>query len=138
MESLFIKLLNNSISAGWLVLAVLLARLLLKKAPKRFRCALWALVGLRLVVPVRLKSVFSLVPSAVTVSENIMLDPTPAVTSGIRVGTPAATTRGLDEDDFVFVGRLIADIIKNGEDAVERVAARVREITDRYPLYSEE
>ena len=83
MESLFIKLLNNSISAGWLVLAVLLARLLLKKAPKRFRCALWALVGLRLVLPVRLKSVFSLVPSAVTVSENIMLDPTPAVTSGI-------------------------------------------------------
>ena len=45
MESLFIKLLNNSISAGWLVLAVLLARLLLKKGPKNLRCALWALVG---------------------------------------------------------------------------------------------
>ena len=45
MESLFIKLLNNSISAGWLVLAVLLVRLLLKKAPKKFRCALWGLVG---------------------------------------------------------------------------------------------
>ena len=83
MESLFIKLLNNSISAGWLVLAVLLARLLLKKAPKKFRCALWGLVGLRLALPVRLQSVFSLVPSAVTVSENIMLDPTPAVNSGI-------------------------------------------------------
>ena len=83
MESLFIKLLNNSISAGWLVLAVLLARLLLKKAPKKFRCALWGLVGLRLVLPVRLQSVFSLVPSAVTVSENIMLSPSPAVNSGI-------------------------------------------------------
>ena len=83
MESLFIKLLNNSISAGWLVLAVLLARLLLKKGPKNLRCALWALVGLRLVLPVRLQSVFSLVPSAVTVSENIMLDPTPAINSGI-------------------------------------------------------
>lgn len=83
MESLFIKLLNNSISAGWLVFAVLLARLLLKKAPKKFRCALWGLVGLRLALPVRLQSVFSLVPSAVTVSENIMLDPTPAVNSGI-------------------------------------------------------
>ena len=59
----------------------------------------------------------------------------PAVTSGIRVGTPAATTRGLDEDDFVLVGRLIADIIKNGEEAVERVAAKVMEITDKYPLY---
>ena len=83
MESLFIKLLNNSISAGWLVLAVLLARQLLKKGPKNLRCALWALVGLRLVLPVRLQSVFSLVPSAVTVSENIMLDPTPAINSGI-------------------------------------------------------
>ena len=83
MESLFIKLLNNSISAGWLVLAVLLVRLLLKKAPKKFRCALWGLVGLRLVLPVRLQSVFSLVPSAVTVSENIMLSPRPAVNSGI-------------------------------------------------------
>ena len=83
MESLFIKLLNNSISAGWLVFAVLLARLLLKKAPKKFRCALWGLVGLRLALPVRLQSVFSLVPSAVTVSENIMLDPTPTVNSGI-------------------------------------------------------
>lgn len=83
MESLFIKLLNNSISAGWLVLAVLLARLLLKKGPKNLRCALWALVGLRLVLPVRLQSVFSLVPSAVTVSENIMLDPSPAINSGI-------------------------------------------------------
>jgi len=59
----------------------------------------------------------------------------PAVTSGIRVGTPAATTRGLDEDDFAIVGRLIADIIKNGEEAVERVAAKVMEITDKYPLY---
>lgn len=83
MESLFIKLLNNSISAGWLVLAVLLVRLLLKKAPKKFRCALWGLVGLRLVLPVRLQSVFSLVPSAVTVSENIMLSSSPAVNSGI-------------------------------------------------------
>ncbi len=85
MESLFIKLLNNSISAGWLVLAVLLARLLLKKGPKNLRCALWALVGLRLALPVRLQSVFSLVPSAVTVSEKIMLDPTPAINSGISV-----------------------------------------------------
>ena len=83
MERLFIKLLNNSISAGWLVLAVLLARLLLKKAPKNIRCALWGLVGLRLVLPMRLQSVLSLVPSAVTVSENIMLDPSPTVNSGI-------------------------------------------------------
>ena len=73
----------------------------------------------------------------ITVNKNSVPNETrrPAVTSGIRVGTPAATTRGLDEDDFVLVGRLIADIIKNGEEAVERVAAKVREITDKYPLY---
>ena len=73
----------------------------------------------------------------ITVNKNSVPNETrkPAVTSGIRVGTPAATTRGLDEDDFVLVGRLIADIIKNGEGAVERVAAKVREITDKYPLY---
>ena len=73
----------------------------------------------------------------ITVNKNSVPNETrkPAVTSGIRVGTPAATTRGLNEDDFVLVGRLIADIIKNGEEAVERVAAKVREITDKYPLY---
>ena len=73
----------------------------------------------------------------ITVNKNSVPNETrkPAVTSGIRVGTPAATTRGLDEDDFVLVGRLIADIIKNGEEAVERVAAKVRKITDKYPLY---
>ena len=73
----------------------------------------------------------------ITVNKNSVPNETrkPAVTSGIRVGTPAATTRGLNEDDFVIVGRLIADIIKNGEEAVERVAAKVREITDKYPLY---
>ena len=73
----------------------------------------------------------------ITVNKNSVPNETrkPAVTSGIRVGTPAATTRGLDEDDFVIVGRLIADIIKNGEEAVECVAAKVREITDKYPLY---
>ena len=73
----------------------------------------------------------------ITVNKNSVPNETrkPTVTSGIRVGTPAATTRGLNEDDFVLVGRLIADIIKNGEEAVERVAAKVREITDKYPLY---
>ena len=73
----------------------------------------------------------------ITVNKNSVPNETrkPTVTSGIRVGTPAATTRGLNEDDFVLVGRLIADIIKNGEEAVERVADKVREITDKYPLY---
>ena len=49
MEAVFIKVLNMSISACWLILAVILLRLLLKKAPKWISVVLWGLVGLRLV-----------------------------------------------------------------------------------------
>ncbi len=61
----------------------------------------------------------------------------PFVTSGIRLGTPAATSRGLTEKDFVKVGECIAKMIKQGEDAVEEVLAVVEEITKKYPLYPE-
>lgn len=66
MNDLFISLLNRSVSAGWLILTVLALRLVLKKAPKWSRILLWGLVGLRLVCPFSLKSVFSLLPSAQT------------------------------------------------------------------------
>ena len=64
MEAVFIKALNMSISAGWLILAVMVLRLLLKKAPKWIMVVLWGIVGLRLVFPFSLESVFSLIPSA--------------------------------------------------------------------------
>lgn len=83
MEGLFIKILNNSMSASWLMLAVLLLRLLLKRAPKKFHCLLWGLVSLRLVLPVRLQSTFSLIPSAVTVSPDIVYAKDPVIDSGI-------------------------------------------------------
>ncbi len=83
MSELFIKILNMSISAGWLVLVVLLLRLILKKAPKWVNVLLWALVGVRLVFPFSPESVLSLVPSAETVSPEIMLDPSPTIHSGI-------------------------------------------------------
>ena len=51
METLFLKLFNMSITAGWLILAVMLLRLLLHKAPKSMRCILWAMVGIRLLCP---------------------------------------------------------------------------------------
>ena len=62
MDLLFTKVLNMSISASWLVLAVLLLRLLLKKSPKWISVALWALVALRLVCPYSLESTLSLIP----------------------------------------------------------------------------
>ena len=66
MELVFNKVLTMSISASWLVLAVLLLRLLLKKSPKWISVALWALVALRLVVPVSLESGLSLMPEKTT------------------------------------------------------------------------
>lgn len=55
--------------------------------------------------------------------------------NGLRIGTPAVTTRGMDENAMVVIGECIADIIKNKEEAVERSGARIRELTAQYPLY---
>ena len=83
MEAVFIKVLNMSISAGWLILAVMLLRLLLKKAPKWISVVLWGLVGLRLVFPFSLESVFSLIPSAEVVSPSIGYAQHPEINSGV-------------------------------------------------------
>ena len=50
MADIFIKTVNMGIAASWLILVVVVLRILLKKAPKRFRLLLWAIVGLRLVL----------------------------------------------------------------------------------------
>ena len=56
MEAAFTRIFNLSYSAGWMILAVLVFRLLLKKAPRWVSVLLWGLVGLRLVMPVSLRS----------------------------------------------------------------------------------
>ena len=58
----------------------------------------------------------------------------PFVTSGIRLGTPQVTSRGMNEADMDVIADCIADVIKNGEAAVERTKAKVSELTKRYPL----
>ena len=63
MSSCFLKVLNISITAGWLVLAVVLLRFALRKAPKWVCCMLWGLVALRLALPFTIESRFSLLPS---------------------------------------------------------------------------
>lgn len=83
MEAVFLKILNMSISAGWLIAIVFLFRLLLKKAPKSFNYFLWALVAIRLISPFTFESVLSLVPSAETVPTEIMYSWTPKVQTGI-------------------------------------------------------
>ena len=73
----------------------------------------------------------------ITVNKNaIPNDPEkPFVTSGIRVGTPAATTRGFKEPEMVKIADMIADIIEKGEAAVEDVRARALELCKAFPLY---
>jgi glycine hydroxymethyltransferase len=62
----------------------------------------------------------------------------PVVTSGIRVGSPAFTTRGFKEAEATKVGNLIADVLDNPHDAatIERVKAEVKKLTDAFPVYA--
>lgn len=83
MEAVFLKLLNISIAAGWLILAVIVLRALLKKAPKAFRGALWALAGIRLLCPFSLEAGWSLIPSAETLPEKIIAGNAFCVDTGI-------------------------------------------------------
>lgn len=83
MSQAWIKVINLSIQASWLVLAIILFRLAVAKAPKWSRVLLWGLVGIRLVCPVTLESMLSLVPSAETISPDIMTQTDPSVETGI-------------------------------------------------------
>ena len=85
MTELFLKLLNMSLAASWLVLAVLLLRLLLKKTPKWITCLLWGLVALRLVIPFYMESSFSLIPSSEVIPQDIITSENPAIHSGISI-----------------------------------------------------
>ena len=85
MDALFIKIFNLGVSAGWFVLAVLLLRPLMRKAPKWINCLLWGIVALRLCLPYSLESVFSLVPSAEPLPQNITVSPAPEINSGVAV-----------------------------------------------------
>ncbi len=71
MTALFQRILSMSLSASWVILAVIAARFLLKRAPKWVICSLWALVALRLICPVSIESPFSLVPRQETVLEEV-------------------------------------------------------------------
>lgn len=83
MENVFLHLVNMSITAGWIALAVMILRLILKKAPKWITVLLWGLVGLRLILPVSIESVLSLIPSAETIPPEIVYSDTPQIHSGI-------------------------------------------------------
>ena len=97
MSTLFLRILNFSLVAGWLILAVLLLRVLLKKAPRWISCLLWALVALRLLLPFSVESVLSLIPSSEVIPADITVQSAPAIDTGIS-----------------FVNRTINPIINEG------------------------
>ena len=61
----------------------------------------------------------------------------PSLTSGIRVGTPAVTTRGMKEDDMVRIADMIADVVEGKEEAIEDVKARAIALCDEHPIYKD-
>ena len=83
MNELFLKIINMSISASWLVLAVLILRLILKKAPKWVNVLLWGIVAVRLICPFSFESALSLIPSAETIPLDIEMTAKPTIDSGV-------------------------------------------------------
>lgn len=120
MTAIFFRIVNMSITAGWIVLVVMVLRLLLRKMPKQLTCMLWALVGIRLVFPVSMESIFSLIPSSETIPETIVHGTLPEINSGIstidRVVNPAAKA----SFTYLSTGLCAADPrISSGAEALE-------------------
>ena len=115
MTEIFIKLINLSISASWLVLAVLLLRLCLKKTPKWITCVLWGIVALRLVMPFTFESSLSLIPSAEVIPQDIVTSQAPAIHSGIpavnSTVNPMVTQQVIEEshimEKILYVGAIV-------------------------------
>ncbi len=83
MSELFLKIVNMSISASWLIFVIFILRFILKKAPKWVYMLLWGIVAVRLICPFSIESVLSMIPRAETVSPDIMTNPYGAVHTGI-------------------------------------------------------
>ncbi len=107
MDKLFLSVLNMSLTASFVIAAIMLARLLLKKAPKVISYAMWAVAGFRLAFPFSFESVLSLIPfKAAPIPADIAAQPIPRVDSGIEIvdsvvsgvlpaGAPAASVNPL-------------------------------------------
>lgn len=73
----------------------------------------------------------------ITVNKNAIPFDTksPFITSGVRIGTPAVTTRGMKEDEMVIIGNCIADIVEEKETAISKVSKVVGDLCKKFPLY---
>lgn len=112
----FSNTLNVSITASWLILAVILLRFLLKKAPKWIRVALWGLVAVRLVLPISIESSYSLVPSTETIPREIL------TSERIQLQEPAYL-------EVISNPAYAKDITVELDQTVDRVQIRVLDMT---------
>ena len=106
MEAVFLELANRSFSAGWLVLAVLVLRLLLRRLPRRMICFLWGLVAVRLICPFSIESAVSLIPSAQTLPPEILTTSAPEIHSGVDI---------LDQTVNPVLSNTMAPVLDTGE-----------------------
>lgn len=92
MAEVFLSIVNRGLSAGWLVLAVVIARFLLRRAPRWATCALWGLVALRLICPFSPESPLSLIPDAQPVSPEVVWNTVPAVEIDLNATEPTVSS----------------------------------------------
>lgn len=120
MSALFLKVLNISITAGWLVSAVLLLRFVLKKAPKWVRCMLWGLVALRLMLPFTIESKLSLLPSA----EPIRTEAVSVKQADDTLEMPELCERVVVRSGIAAVDQAVNPVVeKTGTDAIGSILA---------------
>lgn len=74
MDNIFLKLLNMSIVAGWLIFAVFCIRLIFRRMPKWVNCLLWGIVAIRLICPFSIESPFSILPSAEPIQSSTIVE----------------------------------------------------------------
>ena len=128
MGGVFSKVLNMSIAASWLILAVIALRLLLRKAPKWIRCILWGIVAIRLICPVSFESTLSLVPNAEDIAsamvrfsgESMAADGGPTIVSPIEIDGGASKDVRYDG----IGGGASMDVRSDGIDSGATVAVR--------------
>ncbi len=92
MQDIFISLLNMSITASYLVLAIVILRLIFRKIPKFFNVIMWALVGFRLICPFSFESVLSLIPSSETIPNDFIYSRSPGIETNLPVVDYAINT----------------------------------------------
>ena len=136
MTDIFLKLLDMSLSASWIVLAVITTRLVLKKAPRWMICALWALVALRLVCPFSFESALSLIPE-VDIPREVLTSAEDVLSGDSAAGHSYSTEAAPEDQQAPIEGRSYGAILSSeGETLVIKVLEEPEPTRNRYLLFS--